>query len=112
MSNKGREGTRRNSHRRRRIRQEVKSLVSSPMTEQVSGTRLRENIQKLRITVQDCTIHLGLRTRIVLVADIGWYELHDHSGRGRRFWRFHPSMSRIFTSSSKPTVQQVLEADH
>ena len=75
----------------------------------ISKTSIRNQTvgkhSRLRITVRDCSIHKGLRTRIVLVLGIGWYEIPDQTWRGRRFRRSHPIMPRTHTSSSIPTIQ-------
>ena len=57
--------------------QEVNSLVSSPRL--ASGNRLRENIQDLESLSGTIDFHKGLRTRIVLVPGIGWYEIQDQT---------------------------------
>ena len=61
---------------------------------------------KLRVSVREYTIHKDLRTRIVLVPGIGWYELQDQTWRGRRLWRSHPSIPRTHTSSRAITLSR------
>ena len=117
--NNGREGTRTNS-RKRRIREprntkervftrnELTCLVSFPRSEIVSGNRLRENIQDFgSITVRDCSVHKGSRTRIVLVPGIGWYELQDQTWRGGRFWRnpfYFSENTHVFEQTHYPEL--------
>ena len=82
----GREGTRKNS-RKRKIRDQRNTFVREFTRSELSGVFSKISIWKqiagkhsrLQVTVRDCSIHKSLRTHIVLVPGIGWYEIQDQT---------------------------------
>ena len=79
-------GTRKNS-RQKRIREERNTEESEFTRSELFGIFSKSGIWKqlaekhsgLRIAVRDCSVHYGLRRRIVLVQGIGWCELQDQT---------------------------------
>ena len=74
---------------------EVNSLVSSPRL--ASGNRFRENTQDFESLSETIQVTKVCEFASFWYRAFSWYEI--------QCWRSHPSMPRIHTSSSKPTIQ-------